>query len=380
MRKKIMFVIPEYSYGGTNKSLENLLTFMDKSKYEISIFCLYEDGSDYYKKLFAPFIVKKSRLYYWLHDNTVTRKIMTLYNRFTKKNYFKVLYKREAHLLQKKYKFDVVIAYQEGLTTEFVSTISAPKKIAWFHSPYVEQYFKKRSSYYPNVYENFDSIPCVSNEFVRLFQAFIPSVKEKVCCIYNTLNSDFIKQSANKEEIDGQFKTDSFTMVSVGRFVPQKQFELIPSIVEKINEFGNTRPFKWYIIASGDKCREKTLNEISKYGLENQVIILGAKSNPYYYMAKSDLVVCPSDSESFSYVIAEGKIVHTPVVSNNFPVAYEVLDKNSGWITSIEEMPHLLYRLINNIDGEYEKVAESIKTYEYDNTTIINKIDKIIND
>jgi glycosyltransferase involved in cell wall biosynthesis len=375
MRKKILFIIPEYSHGGTNKSLENLLTFMDKSKYDISIFCLYEDGPDYYKKLFAPYILKKSHLYYWLHDNAFTRKIMGLYNKFTKKNNFEFLYKREAKLIQKKYTFDVVIAYQEGASTVFVTYFDTKRKIAWYHRPYVDF---NNIEYYTKLYSTFDAIPCVSNVFVKMFQDALPLVKDKVCCIYNTLNNDFIRQSANKEEKDEDFKTDSFTMVSVGRFVPQKQFELIPSIVDKINEFGNTRPFKWYIIASGDKCREKTLNEISKYGLENQVIILGAKSNPYFYMAKSDLVVCTSDSESFSYVIAEGKIVHTPVVSNDFPVAYEVLDKNCGWITSVEEMPSQLYRLINDINGEYSKIKKCIENYEYDNNAIMDKIYQII--
>ena len=85
MKKRILFVIPEYSHGGTNKSLENLLALIDKNRYGISIFCLYEDGPNYYKKLFAPYILKKSRLYYLLHDNSFTRKFMVLYNKLTKK-------------------------------------------------------------------------------------------------------------------------------------------------------------------------------------------------------------------------------------------------------------------------------------------------------
>ena len=44
MKKKILFVIPEYSHGGTNKSLESLLSAIDEKRYEISIFSLYEDG------------------------------------------------------------------------------------------------------------------------------------------------------------------------------------------------------------------------------------------------------------------------------------------------------------------------------------------------
>ncbi len=379
MRKKILFVIPEYSHGGTNKSLENLLTFMDKSKYDISIYCLYEDGPDYYKKIFQPYILRKSRLYYWLHDNVATRKFMGLLNKLTKRDNFTSLYKREAKWIQNKHQFDVVIAYQEGLATVFASYFDVKKRIAWYHCPYVN--FKENElPYYSRLYSYFDAIPCVSEEFVRMFKDAIPSVKDKVCCIYNTLNNEMIRKWAEKNEHDEHFNTNSFTMVSVGRFVRQKQFEKIPSIVHSILQQGTCKPFKWYIIASGEAYRQKTVEAIAKFGLEDYVILLGEKSNPYYYMHNSNLVVCTSDSESFSYVIAEGKIVHTPVVSNDFPVAYEVLDKSCGWIASLEEMPQLLYRLINDIDGEYSKVEESIKKYEYDNDAILEKVYKIIDE
>ena len=376
---KILFIIPEYSHGGTNKSLENLLTLIDKSRYEIHIYCLYEDGPDYYKNLFAPYIIKKSSLYYWLHDNVVTRKIIGLINKLTKEDNFSFLYKREAKWLQGKHQFDVVIAYQEGLSTIFASYFDVKKKIAWYHCPYVS--FKKEDlTYLSNLYTQFDSIPCVSEEFVRLFRNAFPSVKDKVCCIYNTLDSDSIRKYAEKSEIDEKFNTDMFTLVSVGRFVHQKQFEKIPLIVHSILQQGDCKPFKWYIIASGEACRQKTIDEIHKYELDDHVVLLGEMSNPYYFMKNSDLVVCTSDSESFSYVIAEGKIVHTPVVSNDFPVAHEVLDKSCGWITSIGDMPLLLYRLINDTDGEYSKVRESISKYEYDNDAILQRVYKIIDE
>ena len=106
--KKILFVIPEYSLGGTNKSLENLLLFLNKEMYDISIFCLYEDGGDYYKKVFAPYILRKSKLYYWLHDNVYTRKIIGLYNKVTKRENFTILYKREVLHLEKKHNSKII--------------------------------------------------------------------------------------------------------------------------------------------------------------------------------------------------------------------------------------------------------------------------------
>ena len=118
---------------------------------------------------------------------------------------------------------------------------------------------------------------------------------------------------------------------------------------------------------------------IRQYNVEDKVILTGAVDNPYPYIKRANLLVCTSKSESFSYVIAEAKVLHTPVVSNSFPVAYEVLDKSCGWIASLEEMPQLLFRLINDVDGDYSKVEESIKKYEYDNKSIMDKFYQLIN-
>lgn len=60
MKKKILFVIPDFYIGGTNKSLENLLLLIDSNIYEIRIFSLYEDGDFYYKeKVFKPYLIKR---------------------------------------------------------------------------------------------------------------------------------------------------------------------------------------------------------------------------------------------------------------------------------------------------------------------------------
>lgn len=377
MKKKILFVIPEYSHGGTNKSLENLLTFLDKNKYEISIYSMYEDGGDYYKEIFKPYIIKKSRLYYWLHDNVVTRKFMGLFNKVTRRDNFSWLYRREANLIQNKHKYDTIVAYQEGPATQFVSYIKDKVyKVAWYHCPYVifEDTLKKEAL---ELYSSYDAIACVSHCFVDMFTKEFPILKDKVHCIYNTLNCDMISKMGNESINADLFNNDYFNIVSVGRFAKQKQFDKIPLIAKRIKEI-TKRPFKWYIIASGDACKSETVLNIQKYNVEEDVILLGAKDNPYPYFKSADLYVCSSDSESFSYTIFESKILHTPVLSNNFPVAYEVLDNDCGWVCPMDEMPSLLSDIINDNGGTYSQVKKSIKNYNYDNYAIIKEIESII--
>lgn len=377
MKKKLLFVIPEYSIGGTNTSLENLLTLLDKDRYELSVFCLYEDGSQYYKDSFKPYILKKSVLYYLLHDHVLFRKIMGALQRMSSKVTFDWLYKREARKLQQKYGFSTVVGFQEGTATEFASYFKSAKKIAWFHSPYIG-YLNRNLEHWKNIYQQFDGIECVSETFASYFMEVYPNLKERVDCVYNTLDDKLITSLAKKPVQDVNFETSSFTIVSLGRFCPQKQFEKIPAIVDGLHKIGKFKPMRWFVIASGNQCRDITLENIAKYHLENEVIILDAKDNPYPYIKQANLLACTSDSESFSYVINEGKILHTPVISNKFPVAKEVLSTECGWIASLEDMPKLLFKIINDVDGIYSKVKESISTYTYPNNQIIEKVNQIL--
>ena len=192
MKKKILFVIPEYSHGGTNKVLENLLNFLDKKKYDINIFSLYEDGGDYYKNVFAPYIVKKTWLYYFLHDNVFTRKIIGLYNKTTRRDNFIWLYKREARTIQERHKYDTVIAFQEGTSTYFVSYMPINNKIAWIHYDYGNKYWNNNKKNEEGVYKKFERIVCVSNTAKDSFITYYPNLRERTVAIHNVLDVNSI--------------------------------------------------------------------------------------------------------------------------------------------------------------------------------------------
>lgn len=372
--KHLLFVIPEYSHGGTNKSLENLLSLLDRSKYEVKIYCLYEDGGDYYKHVFKPYILKKSCLYYWAHDNVCTRKVMGLYNKVSKRDNFTALYKREAGLLQRKYKFDTVIAYQEGLATEFVSYFKNVKIIAWIHFDYAMLKGKVNLQARKKWYDSYQQIVCVSQAALASMLVVHPEYKAKSTYIYNTLNLDAISK-AGTELMVIPLKKEGFNILSIGRFVEVKQFQFIPKMIHIIKQNTKT-PFRWYIIGSGE-CESLIQSEMLKYNLQDVAVLLGSQDNPYPYVKQANLVVCTSIAESFSYVIAEAKALHTPVLSNDFPVAYEVVDERTGWIANIKDMPQLIARIISNVDGKYDRKKAAAMKFEYSNEPILKKIDQL---
>ena len=382
MKKKILFVIPDFYIGGTNKSLENLLLLIDSNIYEIRIFSLYEDGDFYYKeKVFKPYLIKKSLFYRLFHDHFWFRKFSTLVSLLFRCNASRLLHKFEINRIQKKEKFDTVIAYQESSATICVSMLrNCSNRIAWVHCElryWLQDLVKGRKLEEAGDYRKYDKIICVSESARQSFLSLYPQLSDKVMFIYNSVDANHIKELADDVKVNVPFSDNTFNILSVGRFSPTKQFDLIPKIVSELKKM-TSKPFCWYIIASTEECLQDMLDKIEKYDVSREVILLGAKDNPYPYFKKSDLFVCTSESESFSYVIAESKVLHVPVLCNNIPVAMEVVSDEEGWICSIADMPETLSRIIENNNSIYTKVKGKILNYQYNNHEILKKFEDIV--
>lgn len=375
MKKKILFVIPEYSHGGTNKSLENLLYFFDTDKYSVSIYSLYEDGGKLYKELFKPYIVKKSLAYHLIHDNVVTRKIAGAIMKLFPSVTFDKLYQYEANRLQKKYKFQTVVAFQESTATLFVSLMkNVPNKIAWVHCDYANRVRNINRNEEFDIYSRFDKIVSVSKCAVFSFVNVFPQFSEKTICVYNTIDTSEVFRLS--EQLKNPYSTlDGFIMLSVGRFVRGKQFYKIPEIVEKLARLTSCN-FCWYIIGDGADMNS-TIEAVNAMGLQKYIKILGAKDNPYPYFKHANLHVCTSASESFSYTIAEAKILHVPVLCNDFPVSSEVVSDDEGWICNIDDMAMVLKDIIEDKNGMYSNVKNALARYEYPNEGIVKMVNGV---
>lgn len=376
MKKKLLFVIPEYSHGGTNKSLENLLHFIDKEKYKVSIYSLYEDGGDYYKKIFAPYILKKSLLYHLAHDNKVTRKVMGALMKVTSKINFDWLYRYEVNRLQREYMYDSVIAYQEGGASEFVSVVKGSvRKISWMHGCYNEGVGHSREQHDRDMYSKFDSIVSVSEASNESFLKIFPEFRGKCTYVYNFIDVDSVIQQAG-DRADVVFDENKFNILSVGRFTRMKNFYRIPEWAATIRQYTD-KPFCWYVIGEGEDYAD-TLIKIHEYGVENCVKLLGARNNPYPYFKNADLHVCASDFESFSYTIAESKALHTPVLCNVFSVAQEVVNKDVGIIENINKFPEVIVDLLEDKNNRYTILKETIKYSEVNNLQMLDKLNRIL--
>ena len=112
--------------------------------------------------------------------------------------------------------------------------------------------------------------------------------------------------------------------------------------------------------------------------MSDNVVLLGEKSNVYPYMAKADLYVSTSLSESFSLVINEAKALGIPIVSNNFGCASESIEDGvDGYIVPIESMADVIVRLMEN-KSQMQSLKANLIREKYNNSIIIESINSLL--
>ncbi len=268
--------------------------------------------------------------------------------------------------------YDVVIAFQEGQATKFVSYFKNAKKVSWVRCDYSNMLRISRKKPQHKLYEKIDKIVCVSNYTKDVFVKVLPETKFKTIALHNLISDQLIIQKANKNiDIDDYFNFKGFKILSLGRIDAVKRFSFIPQIVAELKNRGYS--FRWYIIGRGNEKETKLLNNnIRFFNVDNELILLGEKNNPYPYIKEVDLLVLTSYSEACPNVINEAKILGTPIVTTDFGSVYEFIEDNiNGLISPIETIADKIEIMISN--GEtYNRIKKNISQFRYNNDEILN--------
>ena len=88
----------------------------------------------------------------------------------------------------------------------------------------------------------------------------------------------------------------------------------------------------WYIIGDGvDFIRFK--NHLQDLNLQDRMLLLGSKSNPYPYFKEVDLLAVLSYYEGLCGVVNEAKILERPLIATEFSgVREQITDGINGFI------------------------------------------------
>lgn len=373
--KRILICIQDFKQGGIPRCLQTLLAHIDTSVYKVDLFCLRHYG-DYLgempncRVLPEDYLLKQLMVF----STNITWKnvifnLVPIFLKITRKLMEKamgcdILLGRLASLGNNlsSNKYDVAIAYAEGFPSVLIENVKAKKRLLWIHNDYAFQGARQGSSI--TNYDAFSAICCVSHATKKSFDVFFPQYSDRTKVVYNLTNYELIKKLAKEPIDDARFNAiNVFTIVSIGRVCAQKNFVVIPSIVNALRLHQSVwGGVKWFIIGDGPES-EKTLleQEIKKFGVEDTVVLLGNKPNPFPYLSKADLFVLTSVYESYPTVINEAKVLNIPIMANDIPPAHEMLQTDEAIIVGIKDMPSKIVELINN-KNEYA----SMKCQRYD--------------
>lgn len=379
--KRLLFVMPSLGIGGTTVSTLNLISLLDKGKYEVTVMPLLNRGV--LKEQYASVPQLKPSLIFeslsvpsWRLMQGGYQRLFAMTIRFVAQKSSKI----KEMLLHTGWKyslgancFDTIIACQEGRATTAVAAAPVADKVAWVRCDYSR--IADRWPHDRDFYGRFRSIVCVSEGTFSNFVKIFPEYAHKTFCIQNPQNTDLIKKQGETLEDDPHFLTDCTTLVSVGRLSPVKRFNHIALIASQLKE--RRLKFRWYIIGDGTE-RGAIQESIKAQHAEDVVIMLGAKTNPHYYIKHADLYVCLSESEACPRVVNEAKILGTPTVSTDFPTIYEFIeDGQTGLISPLSGIPDAITRLFT--DNELrERIITNISQFKFDNTKWMELIQKIL--
>lgn len=257
--------------------------------------------------------------------------------------------------------------------------VKAKKKIAWIHTDYTRVWVDAEDEL--KVWQKYDYVASISGDVTNTFLQVFPSLAPKIVEIENILSPSFVRKRAELQDVDKEIRHEgAITLLSVGRFSDAKNYDNVPDICKRlINE--TKLNIKWYIIGyGGDEALIR--QKIKEAGMEEHVILLGKRSNPYPYIKACDIYVQPSRYEGKSVTVREAQMLCKPVVVTNYPTApSQIRSGVDGVIVPMdnEGCANGLAEVICDKPLQ-ERIIAHLKTHDYGNESEVEKIYTLINE
>lgn len=356
--KKLLFAAYSLDIGGIEKALVTLANKLQEMGYDVTIALEKKQG------IFLDELNDNIKIIEYTHNeskNVIKRKFINLCNRIK-------------FILKYKNKFDFSACYATySLACSFISKVASKNSVMWVHADYLtlfenninnmKKFFQERK------YSKFKKIIFVSKEGKESFIKVFPKMKEKTIVCNNIINNKKIEKMA-KEKIELEKDNNIVTFINVGRHEEkQKKLTRIIEASKKLKE--NEFKFKILFVGEGPDTK-KYKDMVKEYNLEENIIFLGKKNNPYPYFKISDCVLLTSDYEGYPVVFLESFVLNVPLITTKVSDYEEVYGKY-GYVTN-KEIEDIYNKMVLFIEKGY-KIKEKFKPEEYNNK-ILKELEK----
>ncbi|HCT16855.1 MAG TPA: hypothetical protein DIW36_05635 [Ruminococcaceae bacterium] len=317
--KRILFFMETVDFGGAETVFNNIIKNTAKDMFDVKVVTERDH------ELFTDEI--KDAASYNCFIKTERSSIRDLWNKIVIKLSL-ILPEKYIRALFIRGKYDVEVAFCEGYSTKIIGNSGkrSCKKIAWVHTDMIKNPWSERifgsAEEEKKCYENFDAIVCVAE---TMKESFIKKygMAEKVHVLYNPIDFDSIIEKS-KEKNDFKFG-DGMKFILAGSFVKVKGFERLVNVCERLKNDGER--FSVLIMGDGEE-KENIKKLISEKNLGDTIKILDFQTNPYKYIAHSDVYVCSSLAEGYSTAVSEAVALNVPVITTECSGMKEIFGEN----------------------------------------------------
>lgn len=378
-KKKILIINNNMHLGGVQKSLVNLLGELGRDPgLSITVLLLFrggellEDIPGNVKVIEAGSVF---RLLGMTKNDTVSLKDIVLrigtaaFTRvFGRDRLLQPFYKRT----ERTEAVDVAISFLHsgplrtfygGCNEYLINCVDARKKVSFLHCDY--ESIHADSEFNTSLYKHMDTIAACSAGCKKAFLRVLPQLQDKVAVVPNCHDYERIEALADQEPQN--LPDDSLNVLTVARLGREKG---VLRAIRAVGELGfSADVLRYYIIGDGFEYNAAA-KLIEDMKLDDRVILLGERENPYGYMKAADILLIPSISEASPMVIQEAAKLGTPVLSTRTISAEETItEKGLGWVcdNSEEGLRNALMHFAED-PAVIKNVADSLKNYTFDNS------------
>ena len=343
MKKKLLIVSHALELGGAERSLIGLLDALDPQICDVDLFLLRHEGElmgeipshvnllpqvPAYTVLARPMKDTLKEMHFLLTGGRVIGKIAAWHydkvHGYTDSGvsleYSHKYTYRLMPQIQPDTEYDLAISF---LTPHYICAhkVRAKTKIAWIHTDYSHIQVNVESE--TVMWDAYNYIASISSSVTDSFQRVFPALAEKLILIENILPAKLVSRQANAFSVDQEMPDKGVRLLSIGRYCVAKNFDNVPDICSRLIRFG--LDVYWYIIGFGPD-EQLIRQKIAEAGMEDRVILLGKKENPYPYIKACDMYVQPSRYEGKCVTVREAQMLGKPVVITRYTTAASQLE------------------------------------------------------